>query len=210
MSDIQIPLLPTHYYHIYNHAIAKENFFDLEQDYIYFLSKVELYLLPVCDILTYSLLPNYFQFVVQIKPTPLIETFLISLLGSEKFIQKKSVNEYFISDRVSKQFSNLFNCYSKHYNFFRNRKGSLFIKNFRRAEIRNMNYLRTLICYVHQNPSTAGFVDGLDDWKFSSYHEIKSNQPTKIVRQNAIELFGNMKEFDAYHAFKFGLVKGFH
>src|SRR5688572_31037687 len=66
MSDTQVPLLPTHYYHIYNHAIGRENFFERDADYDYFLKKAEQHLNPVCTILSYCLLPNHFHFVVQI------------------------------------------------------------------------------------------------------------------------------------------------
>ena len=68
MSDTQVPLLPTHYYHIYNHAIGSEKLFKRDADYVYFLKKTEQHLKPVCTLLSFCLMPNHFHFVVQIKP----------------------------------------------------------------------------------------------------------------------------------------------
>lgn len=36
MSDTQIPLNADGYYHIYNHAVGKENLFEVEKDYVFF------------------------------------------------------------------------------------------------------------------------------------------------------------------------------
>src|SRR5688572_3892588 len=145
MSDTQVPLLPTHYYHIYNHAIGRENFFERDADYDYFLKKAEQHLNPVCTILSYCLLPNHFHFVVQIKSEADISEYLSKRLGSVKLNRKKAANDYFVSEQVSQHFSNLFNTYCKHYNFFKGRTGSLFKRAFRRNEITDMNYFRNVI-----------------------------------------------------------------
>ncbi|MEO8087394.1 MAG: hypothetical protein ABI763_11270 [Bacteroidota bacterium] len=199
MSDVQVPLLPTHYYHIYNHAIGKENIFERDQDYHYFLDKIEPHILPICILLAYCLMPNHYHFVVQIKSTAEVSDFFESKLGLEKFNRKKITNEDFITNQISQQFSNLFNTYAKHYNFHRRRMGSLFKRNFRRTEITSTDYLKNVICYVHQNPVEAGFVKSMSDWKYSSYLTFQSNQLTHVAREETLELFGGKKNFDAYH-----------
>ena len=42
MAEILTPLEPDKFYHIYNHAIGKENFFENDNDYKWFLDKFTL------------------------------------------------------------------------------------------------------------------------------------------------------------------------
>ena len=53
---------------------------------------------------------------------------------------------------VTQAFSNLFNSYAKAFNKQTNRTGSLFEKHFKRRKLKDENYLRHLIMYVHLNP----------------------------------------------------------
>ena len=104
MAEPRIPLEPTHYYHIYNHAVGKENLFEREEDYKYFLSKMKEYLIPVTDILAYCLEPNHFHMVVRIKTKWYLmtlfykkSTFISSLISErEQLIAEfdKAKNEY--------------------------------------------------------------------------------------------------------------------
>lgn len=209
MSDVQVPLIPTHYYHIYNHAVGKENLFNNEEDYQYLLDKIKPHILPVSHILSYCLMPNHYHFVVQIKSLQEVSSFLEIKHGAVKFNRKKSVDENYIVNQISQQFSNLFNTYAKHFNFHNDRWGSLFKRNFRRKEITDTDYLKRVICYVHQNPVEAGFVQAMKDWKFSSYPAFQSNQETFVAREETLELFGGKKNFDAYHEVRSELKDGF-
>ena len=131
-----------------------------------------------------------------------ISAFMEIKHGTEKFFRKKAGNEYYVIDQISQQFSNLFNTYAKHYNFHRKRWGSLFKRNFRRKEIIDTEYLKTVVCYVHQNPVEAGFVDSIIDWKYSSYLAFQNQDITLVAREETLELFGGRKNFDAYHQVK--------
>ncbi|CAN5435399.1 hypothetical protein BH11BAC1_BH11BAC1_03100 [soil metagenome] len=205
MADIQDPLLPSRYYHIYNHAVGKENFFETDSDYLEMLSRMEIYLLPVCHILTYTLMPNHFHFDIQVKSNEEISEYLIERFGEDKFLSRKEANENFVSGQVSRHFANLFSSYAKHYNFIKDRIGTLFKRAFRRAEITDLDYFKTVINYVHQNPVEAGFVHSMKHWKYSSYNLLTGNEPTFIARKQVIELFGGIKNFHGYHLYKSGL-----
>lgn len=209
MSDVQVPLLPTHYYHIYNHAIGKENLFNNEEDYQYLLDKIKPHILPVCHILSYCLMPNHYHFVVQIKSLQEVSSFLEIKHGADKFNRKKSADENYIVNQICQQFSNLFNTYAKHYNFHSDRWGGLFKRNFRRKEITDTDYLKRVICYVHQNPVEAGFVRSMNDWKFSSYLAFQSSMETFVARDETLELFGGRENYDAFHSVRCGLMDGF-
>jgi len=204
MSDIQVPLLPTHYYHIYNHAIGGENIFERDDDYLYFLKQTKKHLGPVCTILSFCLLPNHFHLAVQIKPEAEISEYLSLRLGSDKFGRRNAANEYFISDQVSQHFGNLFNTYSKHYNFFKKRTGSLFKRAFRRIEITDMNYFKNVIYYIHQNPVKAGFASDMSGWRYSSYSELIKGEINFEIRDEVMELFGGFENFLAFHNYKSG------
>lgn len=104
-------------------------------------------------------------------------------------------NEEYLSASISKVFSNFFNSYSKHYNFYNKRIGTLFKRAFRRKKIEDIDYLRKLICYIHQNPVEAGFSEQPGDWKYLSYQAIIRNQKTLIPKEEVIGLFGDLDTF---------------
>ncbi len=62
-----------------------------------------------------------------------------------------------------------------------------------------MEYLRKLICYIHQNPVKAGFSNKCDDWKYSSYQALVGLQQTLIPRKEIINLFGDLQNFIYCH-----------
>jgi putative transposase len=200
MPDPQTILRPTHYYHVYNHAVGKENLFERDADYIYFLKKLKEHVVPVSEVMSYCLLPNHFHLIIRVKTHEDVENFLRQRLGIEKFDKAKNSNEYFLSDQISKIFSNFFNTYAKHYNFWKGRTGTLFKRNFRRKDIETTAYLNRLICYVHQNPVTAGFAQSLEHWKYSSYAALISTHPTLIPREEIISLFGDLDNLKYCHS----------
>jgi len=63
----KIPLEPDNFYHIYNHAVSKENIFRSEENFDFFLKKYHKYISPIADTFAYCLMPNHFHFAVKIK-----------------------------------------------------------------------------------------------------------------------------------------------
>ena len=158
MSEPRIILKPEFHYHIYNHAVGKENLFYDDSDYIYFLTKLKEYIVPVCKIYCYCLMPNHFHLVVSIKnELELRKVMRKEFSGQSASLNKQESREDYFSIHLSRLFSNFFNTYSKHFNFKTRRQGALFKRAFMRKEITEMKYLLKLICYVHQNLSVLGF-----------------------------------------------------
>jgi REP element-mobilizing transposase RayT len=199
MPDSQVSLQPDGYYHIYNHAVGRENLFEKDDDYTYFLKKLKEHVLPISDILSYCLLLNHFHLVVRIKDHSAITTLLKQKSGISQFERENKKRDDYVGEQISKIFSNLFNTYAKHYNFVMNRSGTLFKRNFRRNRIEDMAYLRRLICYVHQNPVAAGFCRQMQHWKYSSFNAILSSGSTMIPRDEIIELFGDLENLKYCH-----------
>ena len=201
MAEENIPLRPEQILHIYNHAAGNENLFERDADYIYFLDKLKKHLLPVSEVFVYCLMPNHFHLVIRFRETSLVKEFfrqrIKSKLSMEQLIQQK---EDFLGKQLSQVCSNFFNTYAKHYNFVKSRTGTLFKRTFRRKEVDDMDYLRTLICYIHQNPAASGFTESILSWKFSSYRALVGLQPTLLSREYVINLFDDLENFKYCHA----------
>ncbi|OQX98726.1 MAG: hypothetical protein B6I24_04450 [Bacteroidetes bacterium 4572_128] len=177
------------YYHIYNRANGSENLFLNEDNYLFFLKKYNFHITPIANTIAYCLMPNHIHFAIQIKSEYILKNL-------KKFKNLRGLN---ISKKLSQQFSNLFNSYTKAFNKQQNRKGSLFISNFKRKEITNKNYFKEIIHYIHFNPVHHGFVKDLRDWKFSSFEAFSSEKATKIHREEVISWFGDKKQFWEFH-----------
>jgi putative transposase len=96
-------------------------------------------------------------------------------------------------------FSHLFNAYAKYYNKKYNRHGTLFERQFKRKEIDNRKYFRSLVIYIHQNPVHHGFCEHPLDYSWSSYLTCISLKPTNINREEVIGWFDNMGNFKTLH-----------
>jgi len=173
-------------YHIFNKANGMEKLFLNRSDYLYFLKKLERFLIPWMDVLAYCLIPNHFHLLITVKN---IED--IRLTHS----QHKALN---VSD-LSKVFSNFFNSYSKSFNKAHNRHGKLFLLPFKRIVVNNERLFNYLICYIHRNPIHHGLVNDYNEWEFSSYNAILSDKPTHIKRKDIIAMFGSKEEFLSFH-----------
>ena len=196
------PLLPEGYYHIYNRAIANELIFREEKNYSFFLYKYRQYIVPVVDTLSFCLMPNHFHVLIRPKKQEIIETLILSSPKGQKEFAKTDnpeAKEKYVALFLSKQFANLFSSYSQAYNLTYNRKGSLFLKNFKRKAIEHDNYFIRLVNYIHRNPVNHGFVNKPQEWKYSSYNAIVSDKPTLVKREEVLHWFGGYANFMYNH-----------
>jgi len=161
-----------------------KNYLCYRGNYDFFLEKFKQYIYPVTSTFSYCLMPNHFHFLVRIKSN----AELPNLLGSE-------VTE----DFLSQQFSNFFNSYSKAINKQEGRKGSLFIRPFKRKKIENLQYLRKVIHYIHFNPVEAKLCETPEQYKYSSYKSLISNSKTLLDRDETISWFDDLENFIYVH-----------
>ncbi len=188
-NNMNIPLEPGKYYHIFNHANGNDFLFSSDNNFRFFLSKYLFYIAPIAETLTYCLMPNHFHFLIR-----MFDERELDKLTFKKAVKYKTFEEY-----NSKQFSNLFSSYTQAYNKVFMRTGSLFLKNFKRKEINNEKYLRQLIIYIHNNPVKHGFTDIPENWKHSSYSDFLSNKSTFIKRNEVLDLFEDIENFKFCH-----------
>lgn len=168
-------------YHIYTHANGKDLIFRENENYKYFLDKLVKYIVPIAEIYAYCLMPNHFHLLVRFK--------------SKDQIPNEDEHKY-----LMKQFSNLLNGYAKAYNKKYNRKGSLFLDYLKRKRVDDEKYLIKLLHYIHNNPINHGFIEDINEWKYSSYHSyINLTKESKIERKEMMRYFDTINDFVEYH-----------
>ena len=190
-------MFPGQYYHLFNYSNGFEYLFNEKRNYDFFLSKLLKYIVPVCKIFSYSLVPDQYHIVLQVRS---IEE-LLEFYKSE--IPKQNVELLFLDDylekKVSKSFSNMFNSYAQSYNKWNMRHGSLFMQNMRKEIIRSEDEFRAMIYSTHITPIEFGYVKRIEDWPFSSYQSLLCSSLTHLEREFVLDIFGGIDLFIRYH-----------
>jgi len=196
-------LIPNQSYHIFNHANGFENIFLVDENYRFFLEKYQQYITPIAETYAYCLMPNHFHLVVRIRRKEVIED-LIRSADNSNFSKVPNFGKIGLTDQqieyyISKQFANLFSCYTQSFNKVNKRKGSLFIKNFRREWIDNKDYFINTVIYTHRNPVHHLFCDRYNDWSYTSFSEIKEHNSRIIEVDKLLHMFGGKESFIDLH-----------
>lgn len=180
------------YYHIYNHANGDDNLFRENKNYPFFLTKYHLHIDPIAETIALCLMPNHFHLLVRIKDEVVLKQDFPKFRTLENLDNEEK--ELRLSYLLSKQFSNLFSSYTQSFNKVYQRRGSLFLKNFKRKEIDSTDYLLQLILYIHLNPIKHGFTKELNDWEWTSYPSFFSTSALL-----ASELFSTSEVYEKAH-----------
>lgn len=202
-------LQPNCSYHIFNHANGFENIFTVDDNYRFFLEKYQQYILPIAETYAYCLLPNHFHLVVRIRRKEVIEEVYrnfkstnfskVPNFGKVENSGKVEITDNIIEQFISKQFANLFSCYTQSFNKVNKRRGSLFLKNFRREPIENKAYFLNAVIYTHRNPVHHAFCDRYTDWSYTSFCEIKERNSQMIEVEKLLRMFGGRDSFIDLH-----------
>lgn len=221
-------LQPDSCYHIFNHANGFESIFRIEENFFYFLEKYRLYISPIAETYAYCLMPNHFHLVVRMRKRETIEALIrvnndpsirynfskVSSLAKNfskvaTFDEGKSkvsnfgkvikIGDNDIEKYLSKQFANLFSCYTQSFNKVYHRKGSLFIKNFKREPISDKIYFLNAIVYTHRNPIHHGFREKYEDWEYSSYSDIVGGVCDFIEISKLLTMTEGLESFKEMH-----------
>ncbi len=179
-------LTPNCTYHIFNHANGFENIFTEDENYRFFLAKYQQYILPIAETYAYCLLPNDFHLVVRIRRKEILkEVFHAHNFSKVQNFGKVEITDNMIERLISKQFANLFSSYTQSFNKVNKRRGSLFLKNFKRELIENKEYFLNAIIYTHRNPIHHAFCERYTDWGYTSFCEIKERN-SQIIEVNKL------------------------
>ena len=183
-------------YHIYNKTNNKELLFRSDENYLYFLILYARYISPFAETFAWNLLPNHFHFMLRIKQEKEIEEHLINLPLD---IQTKSEKSYLINKDlntlIENEFKRFFISYAMAYNNMYNRTGNLFYRTFKRVNITKDTQFTHALIYIHANAQKHGLVKCFDQYKWTSYHSLVSEKPTKLLRNEIFEWFGRKESF---------------
>ncbi len=202
------PLKPDTCYHIFNHANGFENIFKEDENYRFFIDKYQQYIAPVAETYAYCMMPNHFHLVVRIRRRDVIEELIrnknnfskVSFdFGKVRIEDEVKLNDDVIEKFLSKQFSNLFSSYTQSFNRMYKRRGSLFIKNFKREAILDKEYFMNAVVYTHRNPIHHGFCRGYNDWSYTSYCEITAQKSDTVEVDKVLKVFGWKQLFIDLH-----------
>ena len=202
-------LQPNCSYHIFNHANGFENIFTVDDNYRFYLDKYQQYILPIAETYAYCLLPNHFHLVVRIRRREVLEEVFRNFkstnfskfpnFGKVENSGKVEITDNIIEQFITKQFANLFSCYTQSFNKVNKRRGSLFLKNFRREPIENKAYFLNAVIYTHRNPVHHAFCDRYTDWSYTSFCEIKERNSHMIEVDKLLRMFGGRESFIDLH-----------
>ena len=189
MPRRKVYFCPGDCYHFYNQGNNRERVFYERENYLFFLQRLGVYLIPVLDIVAYCLMPTHYHLLVKVKKT-----------------SDPSVG-------VSKAMMQLAVSYTKAINKQYDRVGVLFQGAFQAKHVDHDNYLIHLSRYIHLNPVMAGLVEQPEDWEFSSYHEYTSLRrgtiPTPEVVLSQFPSMETYREFvETYSADKRKIIEG--
>ena len=200
MKERKSFLYPGGFYHVYNRANGDEVMFRNDENYRYFLGKYQTQINPIAKTCAYCLMPNHFHFLIQVRSDIEILRNLHKKGIMEKLFEESSQNYHLkMSQILSLQFSHFFNSYAQAYNKMYERKGSLFMPNYKRISIKDDIYFSDLTVYIHLNPIKSGLTANLEDWKYASYNSIVSNDSTFVEVELTLDFFNDLDNFIFVH-----------
>ena len=211
----QPPFHPGEIYHVFNHANGFEDMFKNEDNFHYFLRKYGERLHGVVKTLAYCLLPNHFHLLVQVRSPMELAGFYMQKKGlaPRQFDRSGGIEKIDTHLLVRQQFTNFLDGYSKAFNKYHGRSGSLIRQNTRRKLVGTQEYFKNVIHYLNWNAVHHKLVSTPDQWDFSSYHTFLSQRPTKLAREEILQWFGGRDTFLRFHQNRYdeklvGLLEG--
>ena len=203
-------LEPDKIYYINSRTNAKDNLFNSEDDYFYFLKNYAELLVPIVETYAYCLLPNQLHCLIKIKSEKEIFDFL--KVNNRIPEENLSFQEYknlstntanlvgnIFSLQLSKQFSNFFTTCTPALNKQPANKRSLIIQNSKSIEINSDEQIKDTIINIHCNSAHSGNNQNFELWKFSSYSAYLSDKPSAIKRSVALDIFESKDNFINCH-----------
>lgn len=188
-------------FHVYSRTNNKELLFRSNDNRLYFLRQFQKYLHPFLDTFCWNLLPNHFHFLVRIKTTEQLKSYLHTLpLKILKPTEKKYLSDEATTELLLElEWKRFFNSYAMAFNKQHKRKGNLFQRPFKRLEVEKESHFTQAIIYIHSNAQHHKLCDDFTKHEWSSWHTILSEKPTYLKREEVLEWFGGRLQFIDIH-----------
>jgi len=199
-------------YHIYNQGNNHQKIFFSKENYLYFLKKIRIHILPYADIIAWCLMPNHFHLMVLVNRVDYPKSESSEGFAPSETLAKKPPNGTF-----NHSIGVMLRSYTNAINKKRNRSGSLFRKNTK-AEcvncfkgltpgfiekdgvtqnsllITESQYPQVLFNYIHQNPVKAGLVKNETEWEFSSASDYTGFRHGTLINKKVAAEYVNIGE----------------
>lgn len=195
-----------HLYHIYNQGNNKQKVFFERENYLFFIKKMRVYILPYADILAWCLMPNHFHLMVYVRE---VEIAIEPPKPSLK--EKASVKSRTFNHSIGVMLRSYTNAMNKRNNWsgalFRRKtkaecldcsKGITpsFFTNQGATQINitelEKQYPKVCFDYIHANPTKAGLVNQDTAWEFSSAQDYAGLRNGRLINKELalkLELF---------------------
>jgi putative transposase len=130
------------YFHIYNRGVNRGAIFFEKRNYDFFVKRMtEFFPASGISFVAYCLMPNHYHFLLRQDEPNLISEYIGSVCKS--YVQAINVEK--------------------------KRSGHLFEGKYKIKHVNKFSYLLHLSRYIHLNPVTAGLVQRLEKWEYSSF-----------------------------------------
>lgn len=163
------------FYHIFNKSIANFNIFRDKKAYLRFIQALSYYnnfFSPKLNLGKFLELEKEYNPILFFSQNNAIIKFISYCLMPDHYhLLIKILKE----DVFSKYISNVENSFTRYFNLRFNRKGPLWQGRFKAVRIKNNEQLLHVSRYIHLNPTNNNLVQKPEDWLFSSYKIIISN-----------------------------------
>lgn len=156
--------VPGNIYHIYNQGNNRQPIFIHPGDYLIFLTLYKRLIATVADTIAWCLMPNHFHFMIHTDQRC-------------NAIIKQGGNNL---DPVTNGFRKILSGYARIFNNQNQRTGSVFRQKTKskclsdipvkpESDLNIRDYFVNCFHYIHQNPLSAGLVNKMEDWHYSSF-----------------------------------------
>ena len=200
-------------YHVYNRGNNRDKVFYSHRNYLFFLEKINAYVLPYADVLAWCLMPNHFHLMVYINE--------VELMPSNALNQANVSDPLTSSERVAVRTRTLnqsigimLRSYTNAIHKQEGRTGALFQEETKAIMLSDdisyipsyfpsafgtiitayqdddMSYAERCFHYIHQNPVSSHMVKTAEDWEFSSYRDYAGLRNGKLInKEKGMEFF---------------------
>ncbi|VAW14554.1 hypothetical protein MNBD_BACTEROID03-1598 [hydrothermal vent metagenome] len=185
-------------YHIYNQGNNQRTLFFKQENYLFFLKKIKIYVSPYADIVAWCLMPNHFHLMILLREEELPVSESDTMTQSHRITTKKRT--------LNNSIAILLRSDTRAINIQQNTSGSLFKahtkaecinchkviapsfttqKGATKINVQNPERQYPQICfdYIHQNPVNARLVKNEIDWEFSSALDYANLRNGKLVNK---------------------------
>ena len=180
-------------YHVYSKSIAGYKIFHKNDYYHRMINLFKYYYIksPRVKFSDFLVIKDKERFIKKhfSSKDPLVQIIAYCIMPTHIHLVLKQLQDNGIPEFMGK----VLNSYSRFFNLKVSRKGPLWESRFKNVQVETDVQLMHLTRYLHLNPVTAGLVEKVEEWQYSSIKEFLG----KIKDGEQVCQFNNLMEFNA-------------